>query len=102
MVIYEVNAAVDEDVAPAYEAWLHGHIRQMLAFDGFVHASVFTSDSGAPGRRHFTVHYHVSDRTHLDDYLRRHAAAMRADGINRFGDRFATDRRILSEIAAFK
>jgi hypothetical protein len=74
----------------------------MLAFDGFVRASVFTFDSEAPGRRRFTVHYHVSDRAHLDDYLSRHAAAMRQDGVDRFGGHFSADRRVLSELASFE
>ena len=38
MVIYEVNLAVDLEIADAYAAWLAPHIDRVLAVPGFVSA----------------------------------------------------------------
>ena len=38
MVIYEVNLAVDAEIAAAYRAWLAPHIGEVLEVPGFVSA----------------------------------------------------------------
>jgi hypothetical protein len=50
------------------------------------------------GRVLWTIHYHVSTREILDRYLRVHASRMRAEAIEKFGDRFQASRRILSPL----
>lgn len=35
MLVHEVNRAVDREVARDFEAWLHQHIDEMPAIDGF-------------------------------------------------------------------
>ena len=101
MVIYEVNLAVDNDVAEAFAVWLREHIRAMLAFDGFDHAVWYQRDPGG-GRQHWSVHYHVDSGRALTAYFEHHAAAMRQDGLARFGGRFDADRRILYAREDFK
>lgn len=96
MVVYEVNLHVDTDVAEAYVAWLHEHIREILQLHGFTGATLYIADAEEDGRRHFTVHYVLRDRASLDDYFERHAARFRQDGLDRFGGRFTADRRVLA------
>ena len=100
-VIYEVNLAVDALVADAFSRWLPGHMDEMLAWDGFEHATWYhrdPADEGAvdDGRVLWTVHYRLRDRPALERYFREHADAMRADGLARFGGHFSATRRILS------
>jgi quinol monooxygenase YgiN len=100
MIVYEVRAAVDAEVAEAYRAWLEPHVREILAIPGFTGAELYREDD--PGARPvFTVRYHLDSHAALETYLREHAARLRADGLARFGDRFSTTRRVLELVRQF-
>ena len=94
MVIYEVNLAVDRDVAPAYAAWLGPHIDEVLAVPGFVSAEWWAVEDDAPSVR-WCVQYRVESRAALAAYFVDHAARLRGDGLDRFGGRFEATRRVL-------
>lgn len=101
MVIYEVNLDVEGGIAAEYERWLAAHVQEMLEIDGFFRARWYErlpNDEGRAGEdvKLWTVQYDVYTREQLDDYFRRHAARMRGEGIERFGDRFSASRRILT------
>ncbi len=97
MIVYEVNLSVDWAIADDYRRWLAEHVREMLALPGFIDAQRFdVLQSPAGGERaEFCVQYRLRDAAALDAYLAEHAAAMRADGVTRFGDRFSASRRVL-------
>lgn len=97
MVLYEVTLRIERDSAGEYRAWLEGHVARMLALPGFERAEVFEVVETPPDAHHASlcVHYRLRDARALDDYLRDHASAMRAEGIARFGDRFSASRRVL-------
>jgi quinol monooxygenase YgiN len=101
MIVYEVRAEVDAEVADAYRQWLDGHIREILAIEGFQGAELLRED-GEPPRTVWTVRYHLSTRAALEEYLREHAPRLRADGVARFGARFATSRRVLELVRTFE
>jgi hypothetical protein len=94
MTIYEVNLIINPDIADDYAVWLNDHIRQILAIDGFLSAEWFVVESSGEALE-WTVHYRLRDRASLERYFAEHAARMRADGINRFGDGFTATRRIM-------
>jgi hypothetical protein len=98
VLVYEVNLAVDAEVAEAFAAWLPGHVAELLALPGFLAAEIFRVEEPAPpaGEVALSVRYRLRDRAALDAYLRDHAARLRADGIARFGGRFQATRRVLS------
>ncbi|WP_457651243.1 DUF4286 family protein [Rhodocaloribacter sp.] len=102
MLIYEVNLHVKGEAADAFSEWLRGHIREMLAIDGFERAVWLRAETDRPGTLTWCVHYYVTDRAHLNAYFERHADAMREDGLRRFGGKFTADRRILDEVEAFE
>ena len=100
MVVYEVNLAVDADVAGAYAAWLGPHIDEVLAVPGFVSAEWWAveADPAAPpagGRVRWCVQYRVESRAALQAYVDEHAERLRGDGLSRFGGRFEASRRVL-------
>lgn len=96
-VIYEVNLDIDARVIDAYRDWLGDHVAQILALPGFLGAHVFevAEPASASGRVSLCVQYRLRDAAALDDYLREHAARLRADGLARFAGRFNASRRIL-------
>src|SRR5690606_8390357 len=99
MIVYEVNLAVDADVADAYAAWLGPHVEEILALDGFLGAEWFAVEA-EDGRVRWCVQYRLRDRAALQRYLDAHAARLRADGLERFGGRFEATRRIMTRRAA--
>ena len=97
MIVYEVNIAVDADIAAAYRDWLQAHVAEMLSLPGFTGAEVFevVVSPPDPARQSLCVHYRLRDQAALDDYLRDHAPRMRNDGVSHFGTRFRASRRVL-------
>lgn len=102
MVIYEVNLEIDEEILGQFGKWLKGHIDQMLGVPGFLKAEWFERDpmdpGNRPGKARWTVQYLVESKIALENYFANEATAMRADGVNRFGDKFRARRRILRRI----
>ena len=94
-VLYEVSLEADAEIAGPFDTWLRDHIADMLQFDGFRSAEVFDDPAAPPGRIRRVVQYRLRDARALDDYLANHAPRMRAQGVERFGDRFKADRRVL-------
>ena len=101
MVLYEVNVRVAPETAAAYRDWLDAHVQEVLACDGFEGATVWDDAPDADGWARLVVHYRVRDGAALDHYLERDAPRLRADGGARFGDRFATTRRVLHRVHTF-
>lgn len=107
MVIYEVDLTIEHDVAKAFASWLPGHVRAVLALDGFAGATWLEAElpeaigeEGDPPVR-WVVRYELRDRAALDSYLVEHADRMRADGLARFGKAFKASRRVLVERERF-
>jgi hypothetical protein len=96
-VIYEVVLEADAAIEREFDTWLRDHVADMLALPGFLSAEILEQTDSPPpeGRITRTVLYRLRDRAALDDYLRDHAARMRAHGVTLFGDRFSARRRVL-------
>lgn len=94
---------VEAAIAGDCRAWLEHHLREMLALPGFLDARLSRQDEPAApaGEVVFCCHYRLRDAAALADYLRDHAARMRADGVARFGDRFSASRRVLAVLGDY-
>jgi len=95
-VIYEVEYSLDPSIVEAFDAWLPGHVRQVLACDGFTAAEIQAPADTVPGdgaiRR---TQYRLRGRAALERYLEQDAPRLRADA-TRFGDKLVATRRLLS------
>lgn len=98
-VIYEVNLAVDADIAPEFAHWLPRHIDEMLALPGFTGADAAQELVDQSDLVKWCIRYRLSDQDALKAYIQSHAEQMRADGIQRFGKKFKAHRRILTPMA---
>ena len=113
MILYEVRLDVDATIAAAFRAWL-GELAAaprftvlaraavvtmreqnvpQSALPGFVRADILREERGE-GRVGWCTQYWLVDRAALDAYLRDHAPRLRADGLQRFPDRFTAERRV--------
>ena len=96
-VTYEVALTPDPEILREFDLWLEGHVAEMLRLPGFDSASIHAAEDPATGRPERVVRYRLDSREALERYFRDDAARMRADGLNRFGDRFSASRRIVEE-----
>lgn len=103
-VIYEVTLEVEAGIIEQFDTWLTGHIQDMLRQPGFEKADMLPAPDAAvapiDGRVTRVVQYTVASQADLDAYFRDQAARMRAEGIERFGDKFRASRMVLPVSAA--
>lgn len=92
---YEVECQLDPDVVADYDAWLPGHIRDVLACAGFLGATIEAPQTapGEPQRR--LIRYRVESAAALDHYLENNATRLRTETAQRFGSRVNCVRRIV-------
>ncbi|MDH4166681.1 MAG: DUF4286 family protein [Gammaproteobacteria bacterium] len=100
-VLYEVNLDADAAIEGPFDTWLRDHIADVLQFDGFLSAEILGDDTAAEGRIRRIVQYRLRNQAALDAYLRDYAPRMRAQGAERFGDRFRAERRMLAHREEF-
>jgi len=92
LILYEVVIIVAPEIRADYLVWLHAHMDKMLTFDGFDAAEVFVNSED---ENEITCHYRLRGIAAMQAYLAGPAREMRADGVNRFGDKMSATRRIL-------
>lgn len=96
LVLYEVNLTINNEIYDDYYRWLILHMDEMLRFRGFKKAMV-SKDHAYEDKpvAKLVVHYTVATEDDLNEYLKNHAATMRQESINKFGDKFSATRRVL-------
>lgn len=101
MLIYEVNIVLDVEKATDFEAWLPGHMEELLETGCFSSAHWYLGEPQAPtqtteNKTTYVVHYHCENRANLDRYFNEFAAKLRGDGAERFADAMTITRRTLT------
>lgn len=96
MLIYEVTATVDPDVAAEFEKYMtRQHIPDLLAIGHF--AAAFFAKNGSKYR----IGYHADSQEHLDAYLANDAERVRYDFTQQFPTGIEITRQNLEIIAIF-
>lgn len=93
-VIYEVECQLDPDIVAEYDAWLPGHVRDVLACTGFLGASIQSTEMPPGQRQRRRVQYRVESLAALDHYLENSATRIRAETLQRFSGHVQCERRI--------
>jgi hypothetical protein len=93
--IYEVECQLDPDIVADYDAWLPGHVRDVLACPGFHGANVEAPETPPGERQRRRIRYRVESASALDHYLENNATRLRTETAQRFGDRVHCERRVL-------
>ena len=92
--MYEVECQLDPDVVADYDAWLPGHVRDVLACPGFHGASIEMPETPPGERQRRRVRYRVESAAALDHYLENDATRLRTETAQRFGGRVHCERRV--------
>lgn len=93
-VIYEVECQLDPDIVPDYDAWLPGHVREVLACAGFLGATIESTETPPGERQRRRVRYRVESLAALDHYFENEATRLRTATAERFGGRLQCERRV--------
>jgi hypothetical protein len=89
---YEVTAVVREDLIPAYDRYIPGHMADVLATGCFDDAAI---SRAAPG--HYRVRYTTTSHEVLERYLAEHAPRLRADLLAHFPEGIELSRTTWTE-----
>ena len=92
--IYEVECQLDPDIVADYDAWLPGHVRDVLACEGFHGASIEIPETPPGERQRRRIRYRVESAAALDHYLENNATRLRTETAQRFGGRVQCERRV--------
>ena len=93
--IYEVECQLDPDIVADYDAWLPGHVRDVLACQGFLGATVEFPETPPGERQRRRIRYRIESAGALDHYLENEATRLRTETAQRFGGRVHCERRVL-------
>jgi hypothetical protein len=93
IVIYEVECQLDPDIIEDYDAWLPGHVRDVLACAGFLGATIESPETAPGERQRRLIRYRVENVAALDHYLENNATRLRTETAQRFGGRVQCERR---------
>ncbi|MGQ0383495.1 MAG: DUF4286 family protein [Gammaproteobacteria bacterium] len=93
--IYEVECELDPDIVTDYDAWLPGHVQDVLACRGFLGATIEAPESPQGERQRRLIRYELETVAALDQYLENEATRLRTETAQRFGGRVQCRRRAL-------
>ncbi|MBA2660667.1 MAG: DUF4286 family protein [Bradymonadaceae bacterium] len=98
--LYIVYIAIDQDIAPEWEAWMtQTHIPDVLHTQAF-ESAVLARDPNADQatRRAYRAIYLAKDEQALTHYQHHHAPALQAEHTERYAGRFEAHREILGRV----
>ena len=93
--IYEVECQLDPDIVADYDAWLPGHVRDVLACQGFLGATIEFPETPPGERQRRRIRYRIESAGALDHYLENEATRLRTETAQRFGGQVHCERRVL-------
>jgi hypothetical protein len=92
---YEVECELDPDIVADYDAWLPGHVQDVLACKGFLGATIEAPEAPPGERQRRIIRYELENAAALDHYLENEATRLRTETAERFGARVHCKRRPL-------
>ena len=92
--IYDVECELDPDIVADYDAWLPGHVRDVLACEGFLGATIQALETPPGQRQRRRIQYQLEGAAALDHYLENKATQLRTETAERFGGRVHCERRV--------
>jgi hypothetical protein len=93
--IYEVECELDPDIVADYDAWLPGHVQDVLSCTGFLGARIEAPETPPGTRQRRVIRYDIESAATLDHYLENEATRLRTETAQRFGGRVHCERRAL-------
>jgi hypothetical protein len=96
-VIYEVEARLDPSIVDEFDAWLPGHVREVITRPGFTGAEMQRPvGEGPAGEVLRRTQYRVEGMAALERYVEQDAPRLRADVAARFGEMAIFSRRVFT------
>ena len=100
MFIYNVTINIEESINKQWLNWIKEHIPEVLATGKFEKAVLTKVLAQEDHGVTYSVQYYASSRDKLDAYYKEDANRLRADGLQKFGDKmlaFRTELQVIDE-----
>ena|SRR6185503_7015192 len=99
MLIYNVTSGVDKDIEQEWIRWMKDtHIPDVMGTKLFTtHRFYKVLSSEDESTVSYAVQYVAQSLSHVDQYLEKHAPALRDEVKNKFGDKVVSFRTLLEE-----
>lgn len=100
MIIYNVTSSVDKHIADDWISWMKNHhIPQLINTGLFVdYRMVKVLGHDDPHTSSYAVQYFSKSMNDVEEYVNKHAPALRDDVQKRYGDKVVSYRTLLEEI----
>lgn len=99
MIFYEVNIEMEASYRNELLAWLEEHVKEVLALNYFKTAQILELINQEKNDQcTFRITYTTSSMERLQEYFQKDAPAMRTKGVEKFGDKMKSFRRIFKEV----
>ena len=99
MILYNVTAAVDEEVHDEWLEWMQKfHIPQVLATDRFTECKIFRVLLNSESDITYSIQYFADSMADLQLYEAVHADVLRKEHSARYGDKVLTFRTVLEQV----
>jgi Domain of unknown function (DUF4286) len=100
MIMYNVTVKVENEITADWLNWLKTeHIPAMIGTGCFTHATILrlleTDDTDGPT---YAVQYFAQSKGLLNNYMELHAAALRGQGLKKWGARFIAFRSVMEVV----
>ncbi|MGH8221474.1 MAG: DUF4286 family protein [Woeseiaceae bacterium] len=92
--VYEVTLSIEPEIAEEVDAWLDGHVDEVLQLPGFVAAQVYAA-ADDDGRTLRMARYELETESDLESFLAGPGAEMQRAVTDRFADRLQFRGKVL-------
>ncbi len=102
-IIYEVNIRLESSIRNEFLVWLKTHNDELLQFEGFEGCEIYArelsyEDLQDENHSYLVVNYHIRFKEDLENYFTKYSDEKRAEAVEKFGDKYHVDRRVLFQI----
>lgn len=100
MILYNVTVKVNHESAAEWLRWMREeHIPDLMETGLFIEAKVFRLlETDESDGLTYAAQYFCNSMEDYQVYIERHAAAMRAKGLEKFGDKFIAFRTVMEQL----
>lgn len=100
MILYNVTVSLDENIEPAWLAWMkEDHIPKIMETGLFVDRKIFKLLSHEQeGAMTYAIQYFADTIDHIQEYQAKHADALQAEHDEKFKDKFVAFRTMLEHV----
>jgi len=100
-ITFEVNVKILKEIESDYVEWTLQHMKQVLEVEGFISAQMRKLENESNEFYFYSICYIALNKVKIDLYFKNNAQTLRQSGIDKFGDKWSIERRIMLNSLTF-